>query len=174
MNNIKIAKTFSVILGLLTLFVAKSAYAFCPVCTIAVGGALILLEKFGVDNTITGLWIGALLLSFSFMTLVWLRDKKWGFPGDGPVVFVIVYVSTLLPLYWKNLIGAPGRNLWGMDKLLLGFLIGTVFFYVFYVLYLIIKKKNGGHAWFPFQKVIMPVFPLIVWTIIFYFITRGN
>ena len=38
--------------------------------------------------------------------------------------------------------------------------------------YFHIKAKNGGHAWFPFQKTVMPILPLILWSIFFYFITR--
>jgi hypothetical protein len=35
-----------------------------------------------------------------------------------------------------------------------------------------LKQKNGGKAHFPFEKVVLPVAPLIILSVIFYFVTK--
>jgi hypothetical protein len=37
--------------------------------------------------------------------------------------------------------------------------------------YQALKKRNNGHAYFPFQKVVMPIAWLVLMSTIFYFIT---
>ena len=39
---------------------SRVAHAVCPVCTVAVGAGLGLAEWLGIDDSISGLWIGAL------------------------------------------------------------------------------------------------------------------
>jgi hypothetical protein len=59
-----------------------------------------------------------------------------------------------------------------MDKLLLGIVVGSVAFWFGAEWYFHLKEKNGGRAYFPFQKVVMPVSPLIIMSIAFYFLTK--
>jgi len=35
-----------------------------------------------------------------------------------------------------------------------------------------LKRRNNGHAYFPFQKVVMPVGSLAILSMIFYFVTK--
>jgi hypothetical protein len=156
----------------LTLFVAKKTFAMCPVCTIAVGSTLVLLEKWGVDNTVSGLWIGGLLISTSFWTINFLKKKKWDFKGMVPLVILFYYISTIMPLYYYDLIGLPSKMIWGLDKVLVGVILGTIFFMLGHIVYTKIKAANNGRAWFPFQKVVMPILPLAILSVIFYFITK--
>lgn len=147
-------------------------YAICQVvCPIVVGSTLTLLERYGIDNAISGLWIGGALVLASLITIEWV--KKWkSHPLINIAVFALFYFSTLIPLYYKNIIGDSAKILWGADKTVLGIVLGSIFFYLGDLAYVKIKEKNGGHAWFPFQKALMPVFPLAVLSLIFYFITK--
>jgi len=47
----------------------------------------------------------------------------------------------------------------------LGFFLGTE-------LNFILKKKNGGKAYFPFQKVATAIVPLIILSLVFYIIVK--
>lgn len=49
----------SIIVGIIPNFVL----AQCPVCTVAIGVGVGLCRYLGIDDLITGLWIGALLLA---------------------------------------------------------------------------------------------------------------
>lgn len=154
------------------LLTAKHTYAICQViCPIVVGGTLTLLEEHGVDNSISGLWIGGMLVWASIVTIDWIAKWKKHWLIDFLVV-IAFYASTIIPLYTKKIIGDPHKMLWGLDKTILGIIIGSVFLYLGDRLYTYIKAKNGGHAWFPFQKAVMPILPLLIWSLVFYFITR--
>ena len=43
---------------------AGKALALCPVCAIAVGAGIGVSRWLGVDDTITGVWVGGLIVSF--------------------------------------------------------------------------------------------------------------
>jgi hypothetical protein len=76
------------------------------------------------------------------------------------------------PLISKDLIGHPFNKIYGIDKLAFGAFFGTLAFAGFSFWYQSMKKKNGGHAHFAFQKVVMPFSALTILSIIFYFLTK--
>jgi len=155
------------------LFTTRSALAFCPVCTVAAASAVGLSRWLGVDDTISGLWLGALTVSMIGWTINWLGKKvikKWYY---NILVAIIFYILILIPFGRTDIISFhPANMLWGMDKILLGIIIGSVFFLLSHTGYLLMKEKNGGHAHFPFEKIVIPVGTLIILTIIFYYITK--
>ncbi len=170
MNKLLLKSTLGGLL--LTLVMTVKAYAMCPVCTLAVAGALVLAEKYGVDNTISGLWFGALGVSVSFWTIDWLKKRNYSSRMTEILVFIFYYASMIVPLYLKGAIGLPTKRLWGVDKVVLGMMIGSIFFYLSFLLYLKIKKMNNNKPWFPFQRVVMPILTLGILSLIFYFITK--
>ena len=164
-----------IILGLsvLALMFTKTVYAVCPLCTVVVGAGIGFAEWLGVDDTITGLWIGALTISMIIWTVNWLDRRNIRFKGRKIVTALIYYLVLIVPLYYPlHFIGHPLNKLWGIDRLLLGIIVGSVLFFAGAVSYVHMKANNDGHAYFPFQKVIQPVAPLVIMSIVFYFITR--
>jgi len=161
------------IVSLATIFLslAHSAQAVCPVCVVAVGACVGLSEYLGIDDSISGLWIGGLLVSMIIWTIDWLKRKNIRFYGRKILVVALFYVFTIGPLYKSGIIGHPLNTIWGMDKLLFSIILGSVLFLAasFFSNYL--KKKNSGKVYFPFQKVIIPVIFLAIFSFIFYFIT---
>lgn len=159
------------------LLLASKAYAVCPVCTIAVGVGVGISRKYGVDDIIAGLWVGALMVSMILWTIDYFNRKKIKFWGRNLFTTIAYYAIVLIPLYQKNIIsqkfiGEHYQTLWGIDRLLLGIMIGSVAFLLGATLYKILKAKNNGHAHFPFEKVVMPITPIVILSIIFYFITK--
>lgn len=167
----KIVVKSALIFGL-TFAIVSSAQAICPLCTIAVGAGIGLAEWLGIDNTITGLWVGGFIVSLIVWTNTWLRSKNIKFFGDKLLVTVLYYLLIIAPLYPMGIMGNPLKTLWGIDKLLIGIIVGSISFYIGSVSYFYMKKHNNNHAYFPFQKVVMPIAPLIIFSIIFYFITK--
>ncbi|MFA5023988.1 MAG: hypothetical protein WC523_03490 [Patescibacteria group bacterium] len=167
-------KLFYLTLPILALS-ALPAKAICPVCIVAVGAGLGLSEYLGIDNTIAGVWIGGLLVAVSAWTVAWFNKKNWTFGNKDLrdiLVYILFYVLTIWPLFAKNLIGHPYSRLWGVDKLILGVIFGSIGFALAVLWYNNLKKKNNGHAWFPFQKVVWPLSALLILSLIFYFLTR--
>ena len=158
------------ILGLVLLASATSAKAFCPICTVAVAGGVGLSRWLGIDDTITGLWVGGFLLSSVMWANSWLQRKGVKIFGYKVITFVAFYGLTAIPLYKYEIIGHPQNIFWGVDKLVLGILLGSAGFYLGARAYDMIKKKRG-RSHFHFQKIAMSLFPLLALSIAFYFIT---
>lgn len=153
------------------LFVGR-AYAVCPVCTVAVCAGVGIAEKFGVDDAIIGLWVGALIVSAAWWTINWLKKKNWRFKNCALIIFAAYYLLTLAPLYYYGFIGKILNRFCGIDKLLLGIAAGSILFYAGERLHFYLKAKNNGKVYFPFQKVAVPVAVLIFISFIFYFLTK--
>lgn len=149
-----------------------AAWGVCPVCTVAVGAGLEGARLLGVDDVITGIWAGGLSLSLFFWTAGWL--KKHGVTSAFWQLLVpfVVYYGLLAAVYLMPGVTFGANTLWGMDKFLLGIIVGTIAFYLGARWYIRIKRNNGGHAQFAFQKVIVPLSFLMVMTVVFWLITK--
>ena len=161
--------------GLLGLFYAWPAKAICPVCVIAVGAGLGLSEYLGIDDTVAGLWIGGMTVSLIIWNINWFNKKNWLF-GNKDVrdilLTILYYFLIIWPLMLKGIIGHPLNKFWGIDKLILGIGIGSLAFLLANLSYNYLKKNHNNHAYFPFQKVVMPVGALTILSFVFYFLTK--
>jgi hypothetical protein len=176
MKNKKIFFYISPLL-LLGLFSAKAALAVCPVCTVAVVGGIELSRYLGVDDSITGLWIGGLTVSLIFWTIDWLNRKNIRFKGRKILVILGYYALVVFPLYLLKIIhlNLPRYKTFcgcGIDKMSVGIAAGSIIFLAAVLLYEYFKKKNNGHAHFPYEKIVFPIAPLIIVSVIFYFLTK--
>ena len=151
--------------------VAPGAMAVCPVCTVAVGAGLEGMRLLGVDDVITGIWAGALTLSLFMWTAGWLKKRGVTNIWMQIVLPFVVYYGLLAAVYALPGVTFGATTLWGMDRFLLGIIVGTVAFYLGARWYAKIKRDNGGHAKFAFQKVVVPLSFLIVVSIVFWLIT---
>lgn len=167
----KLIKYFSLAI-LIRLVFFRSVLAMCPVCTVAAGAGLGLAKWLGIDDTISGLWIGGFTVSLIMWTIIWLEKKSYRFKFRKILVTLFYFLAIVLPLYWQNIIGHPYHKLWGVDKLLLGIFIGSIVFYITSKWYLVIKAKNNNHAQFAFQKIVMTLSSLLILSGIFYLITK--
>jgi hypothetical protein len=154
------------------LFFTAQAQAVCPVCTVAVIGGVGLSRWLGVDDTITGLWIGGLVVSMIFWTIDWLDRKKIFWKGRKTLIWIGYYALTIIPLYKAEILGHPLNRVWGIDKLLLGTILGSLGFLAGALIYPKIKEKNGGKAHFPFEKIAIAISPLVVMSVVFYLIIK--
>lgn len=157
-----------------SLLVTKNALAVCPVCTIAVGAGLGFSRSLGVDDSIAGLWIGGLTVSMIVWTISWFVKKNINFKFRTAITIIGYYLLVVVPLYFMGMMANPMDMFSGgpVDKIFLGVIVGSFGFWFGASWYKDMKEKNGGHAYFPFQKVVMPIAPLIIMTAIFYFLTK--
>ena len=145
----------------------------CPVCTVTVIAGLGISRLLGIDDLITSIWIGAFILSFSFITINWIA-KKWPKLNSKyyhyPTI-ILMYLFVLVPLKLGHIIGILRNTLWGIDKIVLGIFAGSAVFLIG-----IWADKNvrqiKGKQLFIYQKVVFPVLGLIISSVVFYFITR--
>jgi glucan phosphoethanolaminetransferase (alkaline phosphatase superfamily) len=153
---------------LLGVLINNSALAVCPVCTIAVCVGVGLSRWLGIDDLISGVWIGGLTVSIIFWALDWLNKKQIRFKLRWIVVSFIFYMLVVLPLFFTGIMGHPLNKFLGIDKLLFGIAAGSLAFLLSVFAHKFLKKKNQGKSYFSYQKVILPVLFLIIISLIFY------
>jgi hypothetical protein len=168
----KTNKIIQYALASLIFIIPSGAMAFCPVCTVGVIAGVGLSRWLGIDDSVTSIWIGALIVSLIYFTEKWLDEKKIKFSGRLIIDSIVYYALILVPLMKLDITGHPHNKLFGVDKIILGVIIGSVFFIGGYFLDLLLKKSNKGKAYFPFQRVVVPISILVILSMIFYLMTR--
>ncbi len=147
---------------LILLFVtAGVASAHCPLCVAGAAAGITLTRWIGVDDSITGIWIGAFLGASSFWLLRILGQKNKIFFNRfiGFIVYVFIFVVTLWSFYKFNLVGKMG-DVFGFDKLTFGMVVGALVFYLVDILNGFIKKKNGKSL-FPYQSMVFSLSSIV-------------
>lgn len=165
-KKIKIFLTGSLFLFGLT--PAIPAFAVCPVCAMTIVCGLGLSRWLGVDDIVSGVWLGGFLVSIIIWCLHWLDKKQIVFRFRWLGAAVLSYGIIFAVLYSTGLLGHPLNKFWGIDKLILGVLSGSLIFLLGHFLSNFLKKKNQGKSFFPFQKVVLPVSLMIILSLVFY------
>jgi len=155
----------NLIIIFLNLLIPTAVFAVCPICTFAVGAGIGLAQYFGIDDTITGIWIGGLIVSMIVWTIYLLDKKNVHFYGRKISIIIVYYCATIIPLYVYGIMGHELNKLWGADKILVGIIFGSVFFFIGIMGHNLLKR-----SYFPFQKVVIPVLPLIILSVFFYYL----
>jgi len=163
---------FVLFLSAFSIFIPVISFALCPVCTVAAAGGVGLSRWLGIDDTISGIWLGGLIVSLAIWSLSWLDKKNIKFKFRSFLVLLLFYLITLFPIYQMNLIGHSCNQLWGVDKLILGIIFGSLIFSFGVLSDILLRRKNNGKVYFYFQKVAIPISFLIISSVIFYFITK--
>lgn len=162
---------FFIILLLGALIFVGSAYAnpACAVCTLAVGASLEIARKLGVDDSVVGVWAGAFLVLLGYWAIKWFDKKGWDFKYRDKIL-LISSVAMIGFMYVSELKYAPQVFLiFYLDPFLVSVLLGAVLFIWSSDFYQWMKNKNGGHAHFPFEKVVVPVGALTLLSVYFYY-----
>jgi hypothetical protein len=162
------------ILGFLVtgLLLAEKAVAqVCPVCVVAIGAGLGLSRWLGIDDVVSSVWVGAFLIAIISWTLSFMKKHNLGFTDDGIVVTLLYLSLTYIPLYYAGIIGHPLNRIFGLDKIIVGSIIGAVVLFLGHWFHLYLKKQNNGKSYFYYQRVAVPVIllaltSLILWIII--------
>lgn len=153
----------------MVLFTAKAAMAnpACAVCTVAVGASLEIARSLGVDDSVVGVWAGAFLVLLGYWTIKWFDKKNWNFKWRNPIILItsvamigFMYISQMQ--YHAEVIG-----ILYLDPFLFSVLVGALVLIFSSDFYQWMKARNGGHAHFPFEKVVVPVAALLIASIYF-------
>ena len=162
-------KIFSLGLAICASFFATLAHAqVCPVCVVAIGAGLGLSRWLGIDDVVSSVWIGAFLIAVISWTLSFIKKRNWGFTDDGIVITLLYIVLTFVPLYYAGIVGHPLNQIFGIDKIIFGSIIGSAVLFLAHWLHLYFKKLNKGKVFFPYQRVAVPVVALTLASLILY------
>ena len=152
----------------LSLILAPTARAVCPLCTIAVASGLGFSRWLGIDDSIMGVWIGGLIISSGFWMADWASKKSWQIRHGKLVASSLMFLLVIGPLYWSKIIGLSGNTLWGVDKILLGTFFGLLAFLLGVKLDQFLRKHHEGKVYIYYQKVILPVLSLTLTSFILF------
>ena len=149
-------KALMVLLGLMP--GVAMANPACPVCTIAIGAALPIAHRMGVPDAVAGLWVGAFLAIMGYWIIKFMDGRGWRFWGRDALVMGLT-VASIGFVYLGTVAYKPCRymGIINIDPILFGTILGAVLFILTEKAYDIMKMKNGGHAHFPFEKVVLPI-----------------
>ena len=164
--------TLSIILGLALLLSITPAYAnpACAVCTVAVGASLEIARSLGVDDAVIGVWAGGFLALLGYWLILWFDKKGWQFWGRD-FLLMAVSVGSIGFMYMGDIVYSPRvlGYIFYMDPLLFSTILGALVLIYSSMFYQWMKAKNGGHAHFPFEKVVVPVVSLGLVSLYFYY-----
>ena len=150
-------KFFAFLLSLL--FTSKVfAQACTAVCPAAIGLLLVIAQKMNVKIEVVGVLSGALLSIVGYILIKIFNKKNWHF-GMRDQILMLFAISLIGFVYLKDLEYKP-RLAWNfiyIDSFLLATLCGAAAHIAGVHLYAWLKEKNGGHAHFPFEKVVVPI-----------------
>lgn len=171
MENIKerIMKRFLAMFGMLMMPCAALANPACPVCTVAIAAALPITRRMGVPDSVAGLWVGAFLAILGYWILRFMDKRGWNFWGRNALVLCLS-VATIGFAYIGQIKYSPCPyfGFLNIDPLLFGTILGAILFILTEKAYDWMKARNGGHAHFPFEKVVLPVVVLLIASLIFF------
>lgn len=151
-------KLFPALLTMLLIPASALANPACAVCTVAIGASLSLARKLGVEDAVVGLWAGALLCLLGYWTIALFERKKWNFPGRDALL-ILASVGMIGFIYVSDVAYAPVViwHIFYLDPILFSAAAGMFIYIYSQKFYQWIKARNGGHAHFPFEKVVLPV-----------------
>lgn len=140
------------------LLMPSAVSAHCPLCVAGAAAGITLTRWIGVDDSITGVWIAALLGAMSFWVYSWLLSKKIKFVEKyqlaiKPSIYLVIFLTTLWSFYKFRLIIRMSQ-IFGLDKLTFGMLTGGVLFYLVDILDDLVIKRNGK-VFFPYQRIVI-------------------
>ncbi|MBO7484175.1 MAG: hypothetical protein J6T55_03545 [Alphaproteobacteria bacterium] len=136
----------------------KANPACTTLCPLVLGASLGVARKLGVKDEVVGVLFGALLAVAGYWLIRFFEKRNWTFKGRNFLLMLLslasvgfIYVNTLEykpMLHWHLLY---------IDSFLLATLCGALAHIGGVHLYAWMKEKNGGHAHFPFEKVLVPI-----------------
>lgn len=149
------------------LLLVFSVYSFpvlanpaCAVCTVGVVAGLSIARELGVDDGVVAVWAGALLALIGYWTILWFDKKNWHFPFRNSIL-MLLSLAIIGGVYIKDLAYTPKPILFlYIDPFLFCTLLGAAVLIYSSKFYQWMKAKNGGHAHFPFEKVVLPIVAL--------------
>lgn len=147
---------------------AFSAPLMCTMCTVAVASGFGIARMLGVSDLVIGVWFGAILIAISEWSMYFLSKKNITNKLVRFLTFMSSYIFVIFPYIGKNpSVLFNDKKILFIDSFLFSVITGSLVLYFSIKLYAFMKNKNGGHAHFPYEKVVLPIFLLLITSVAF-------
>ena len=151
------------LIWMISLVVSVKAFAIAQACTVvcpvALSRCLAIAGKLGVPNEVIGVLFGALLAVLGYWLIQFFEKRNWNFPGRNVILMLLSLASVAFVYDNTSLTYEAKHYLYflNIDSFLLATILGALTHIAGVHLYAWMKAKNGGHAHFPFEKVVVPI-----------------
>ena len=132
-----------------------------PICAIGIASGLAISRWLGIDDLTLGLWIGALILSFSIQFDIFLSKKGKSFPLSFWAIFLGTSALSFLPIL-KTITSDPSCNILGFPRVICGSVLGALMLFLVDKVNLFVIDKHNKKVYFYYQKAIIPIIALII------------
>ena len=182
-------KIYSIImLATLILIAVPNVLAHCPLCTTGAVVGVGYARAYGIDDSIVGLFLGALIVSSALWFNKWLQ-KKISFPFQEVLLVLASFLLLAIPFYSTGMIinfsmvksmpeahgmtglGVLGLANFGVDKLLFGMILGSLVIWGVFSFSEHITRKIGKRL-FDYQGMAFMLASLMILSLILYLITK--
>src|SRR3989344_3927981 len=178
-------KIFLFLISTIVLLISfiPSVMAHCPLCTGAAVAGVELARVTGLDDSIVGLLLGAVILSSALWFNKWLK-KKINFPMQEIIIIIISFLMIAVPFYYSGIIvnadmvksmpdhhSILGLGVFGVDKLLVGMILGTLALLFTFKLSDSIKESRGKVLW-PYQGLSFMIGALSILSLALWILTK--
>ncbi|MCX6765810.1 MAG: hypothetical protein NT136_02525 [Candidatus Moranbacteria bacterium] len=138
-----------------------------PLCPVGIAGGLGLARLLGVDEFILGLWIGALIVSFSVVLNKFLIKKGKGFPFSFWLILLATWLISFFPIY-RQLSWDSSVIILGLPRVIAGSLAGAVMLFLIAKINDFAISRHNGQIYFHYQRIIIPLAGLLAISAVFY------
>jgi len=159
------------LLSLIT--VMPTIMAHCPLCTGATIVGVGITRSLGWDDSIVGVFVGAMIVSSALWANNLLKKKNIG--GNAILrigsITIATFVLTFLTFYYAGLFGLGNTyRIFGIEKIVFGTLSGSLVSLVAFTVSNKLKANNNGKAKFNYQTIILTFGGLMLNAGLFYLI----
>ena len=165
------------ILGLLLIVLSSliailpGVMAHCPLCTAATVVGVGVTRSLGWDDSIVGVFVGAMIVSSALWVNNILKKRNTGgnvFLRIGSIT-IATFVLTIFSFYYAGIFGlANTYRIFGIEKIIFGTISGAAVSFAAFVVSNEIKKKNEGKTLFNYQTMALTFGALILNALIFW------
>ena len=161
------------LLGLIAIL--PGVMAHCPLCTGATIIGVGITRSLGWDDSIVGVFVGAMIIS----SALWMNNilKKRNIGGNALLRITSITIATLvltfLTFYYAGLFGLGNTyRIFGIEKIVFGAISGSLVSIMGFAASNKIKAKNDGKAVFGYQTMIITFAGLILNALVFWIIFK--
>jgi len=136
-----------------------------PLCPIGLIGGMAFARFLGVSDLVLGLWIGALIVSATVVTVKWLAKYGKDFKGSFVTIFLLTIAITAFSVRKQLVWNGPGLVL-GLPPVVAGIVFGALSIFVIDAVNKRVIAKHDGKVYFPYQKLVAPIVGIIAVSLI--------
>ena len=156
---------------IMLLALAQKSFAHCPLCVVATGSIVATTRVMGVDDAITGTFVGAFIISTALWSDKILSKKfKINVPFQ-PYLLSFAFIA-LTFLSFFAFVPAVAESefvkIMGIERFSFGLVAGSIIILLSFEAHNLLRRNNGNRNHIPFQGIALPIIVLVLFDALMY------